>query len=102
MFSLHDAYYENLSERDVKLIAICQDQSGTIAYIKPFIKGHALNIEVFIDSNGEFSKSMGVNNSAFTILFDQNLNEYCRYSGYCPGSDEIMCEKVLHCLENIK
>lgn len=102
LFSLHDVFYEKLYDKGVRLVAICLDQNGVINYLKPFVNGHGLEIDVYIDPNGELRRSMGINDPAYTILFDNQMKEYCRHAGYCPSGDELMCEKVYECLNKLE
>lgn len=101
LFSIYEAYDEFLITKGVKMIAVCVDHIGKIEHIKPFVSGHGIDIQVYIDKNGDFKNAMGIPDAPFTILFDQDMNEYCRQLGYCVNNQDIVCQKVNECLKKI-
>lgn len=101
LFVICDIWKEKLEQKGIKMVAICTDCIGMINHIKPFVFGHDIEAEVYIDKNGEFKRRMGISDGPYTILFDQTMKVYCEYSGYCNGIDEALCEKVNKCLEGI-
>lgn len=101
LFSICDIWKEKLESKGVKMVAICTDCIGQVSHIKPFVFGHNIDAQVYIDKNGDFRRKMGISDGPFTILFDRDMNVYCEYSGYCTGIDEALCEKVNRCLEGI-
>ena len=98
---LNDVYEEHLKEKGVKLIAICVDCKGRIDHVKPFIYGQDIEVEVFIDRNGDLKRAMNVSYTPYTLFFDQQMNVYCQYPGFCAGGEEIICDKIEQCLEKI-
>jgi hypothetical protein len=53
-----------------------------------------LDIDVYVDKNGDFKRAIGISEAPFTILFDQQMRFYCRHSGHCGNIDELVCQKV--------
>lgn len=99
---MNDAYENFLKVRGVKLVSVCIDCIGKTDHIKPFLTGNALSMEAYIDVNGDFKRKMGIPQAPFTILFDHEYNIVCQHAGYCSGADDILCEKVDHCLQLIE
>jgi len=93
--SMQSAWTETLREKGVKIVAICVDCKGSWGHVKPMVMGKAWDFETYIDVNGNFMRAMSVNSMPCTILFDKNLNQVCRYNGYCSGGGEMICTKVL-------
>jgi hypothetical protein len=98
LFSVYETYDIVLRERGVKMIAICTDAIGRTDQVRPFICGHDIDVDVYIDKSGDFKRMMSVSNEPFTILFDDEMNINCQYSGYCAGNEDVLCKKVEECL----
>ena len=101
LFTICDIWKEKLKSKGVKMVAVCTDCVGKTDHIKPFVFGHGIDAQIFIDKNGDFKRKMGISDGPFTILYDKNMEVYCKYSGYCNGVDEALCEKVNKCLDGI-
>lgn len=98
---INEAYQNIMQFQGVKVIAICIDCIGTTQHIKPFVYGHNLEIEVYVDQNGDFKRSMNILQSPSTILFDHQMNINCQYAGYCSNVEDLLCSKIEQCLANI-
>ncbi len=101
LLMINDAYLDFMQYQGVKVIAICIDCVGKTQHIKPFVFGHDLDIEVYIDKNGDFKRSMNVIYSPSTILFDHQMNINCQFAGYCSNVEDLICTKIEQCLANI-
>jgi len=101
LFSISEAHENFLAERNIKVVAICVDATGKTDHIKPFVLGNDLDVEVFIDKNGDLKRRMGIPDSPYTIIYDQDMNVYCQYNGYCSGIEEMICQKAVECLNKI-
>jgi len=101
LLMINDAYKDFMQYQGVKVIAICIDCVGKTQHIKPFVYGHDLDIEVYIDKNGDFKRSMNIICSPSTILFDQQMNINCQFAGYCSNVEDLLCTKIEQCLVNI-
>lgn len=99
---INDVYEDFFKQKGVKVVAICVDCVGKTQHIKPFVYGHDLDVEVYIDRNGDFKRSMNVSKVPYTILYDNKMDIYCQYVGYCNGSEDILCNKIDHCLAAIE
>jgi hypothetical protein len=98
LIQLNDAYQKILKYKGVKMIAICIDCTGSTQHVKPYVYGHNLDLEVYVDKNGEFKRAIGISDAPYTILFNQQMEFYCKQSGYCGNIEELVCEKVNECL----
>jgi cytochrome c biogenesis protein CcmG, thiol:disulfide interchange protein DsbE len=101
LFMVFDSWRDKLEGEGVKLVAVCIDCNGRTQHVKPFVYGHNIDADIYIDRNGDFKRQMGITDGPFTIIFDQNMDIYCSQSGYCAGNGEILCEKVNHCLQEM-
>jgi len=102
LFQICDAHEEVLVKKGVKVVAVCVDCSGRVEHVKPFIYGHDLDVEVYVDKNGSFKRAMGIADVPCTILYDHQMKIYCKHVGYCAGTEELVCEKVNECLDKMQ
>jgi cytochrome c biogenesis protein CcmG, thiol:disulfide interchange protein DsbE len=96
--NMQSAWISRLKESGVNLVAVCIDCRGSYCYVKPLIQGKAWEFDIYIDTNGDFKRALGVTDAPYTLLFDKNQKLICRYQGYCSGNEDMVCEKILHCL----
>ena len=94
-----EAQQKLLANKDVKIIGICIDRNGSTAHIKPYVAGMDWDIEIYSDKNGELKRAMGIFDTPATIVFNRSNEIVCQYNGYCNGIEELMCDKLLECLE---
>lgn len=95
--SLHEVYKDSLMPKNIKMVAICVDEAGSTGHIKPYLAGQAIEIDVYIDVNGDFRRAMGVS-APYTIIFDHKMDIFCRQRGYCTGNQELVCQKINKCM----
>jgi cytochrome c biogenesis protein CcmG, thiol:disulfide interchange protein DsbE len=98
LLQLYNTYDEILQQQGVKMIAVCIDGSGCTQHVKPFVYGHNIDIEVYIDKNGDFKRAMGISDAPFTILYDNRMEKFCQHAGPCSNIDDVVCHKVNECL----
>ena len=101
LMMLNDVYNERLREKGIKLVAICVDCKGRIDHVKPIVFGQDIEMEVFVDKNGDLRRAMHVSYIPFTMLFDQQMKIYCKFPGYCASGDDLICNKIEECLAKI-
>jgi peroxiredoxin len=94
LMDLNDIYIEELKDKGVRIVAVCVDNIGNLDYIRPFVYGHDIEFEVYIDKNENFKRAMSIPAVPFTILFDKDAHPFCKFLGYCPAIDEMVCKKV--------
>lgn len=100
LLAIQEIYESNFEEKGIKMIAVCLDNSGTMNQIMPWVCGHDIGADVYIDRNNNFKRAMEIPSAPYTILFDRNMEVYCQFNGYCMGSESIICDKVSHCLDH--
>lgn len=99
ILNYNEIYNENLKTKDVRFVAITSNYSGSLYRIKPFVYGFDLDFEVYIDKNGDLKRAMAVPEFPYMVLFDQNMDVFCRYSGSVTGCEDQICKEVKRCLE---
>lgn len=94
--SILEARENLLGKENVKMVCVCVDCLGNTSHIKPFVYGHNWDVEVYIDKNGDFKRAMNVAKTPLTVLYNSNQSVICKYTGYCCGAGEMICEKLKH------
>jgi len=90
---------EEVTQSDsLDLIIICIDCIGRTNHIKPFVMGQGWDAKVYIDKNGDLKRKMGVVETPLTLMYDSSQELVCQYTGYCAGTDELICDKLRKCL----
>ena len=87
-------YLESLREnkdfdKNVRIISIYSASNGSYGNIKAFLKGNDIDIETYIDVNGELQRAMGLSDKTTILLdgFGEELNS--RYYGVADISGEL-------------
>lgn len=93
--NIQSVFLNQLNDKEVKLVAICVDHLGAWNDVKPMINGKEWEFDIYIDSNGDFKRAMGVIDAPFTLLFNKNHEIICRYTGYYTGDEEMFCKKII-------
>ncbi len=100
--NLNEIWQEKIKPYGINLVSICVDKTGTWYSVKPFVAGKDWGSENYIDFNGKFTRSLCISDIPYTILLDGNNEVKCRYSGYCIGNEEELCNKIIKCIEKDK
>ena len=92
--SMIEAKEQMLQGQNVKIIGICSGEGGNVCHVKPFVAGKDWDMEVYIDTNDDLKRAMGIPGTPYTLVFDKEKKVICQYNGYCIGSEELICEKL--------
>ncbi|GER59848.1 TlpA family protein disulfide reductase [Patiriisocius marinus] len=91
--AISDVYEDWQDETNVELIAVSVDDSRTVKRVKPLINGKGWDYEILLDENNDFKRALGASTVPLTLLIKDNKIVY-RHSGYTPGSENELYEKV--------
>jgi cytochrome c biogenesis protein CcmG/thiol:disulfide interchange protein DsbE len=97
--NIHDNYIDWQDETGVKIIAISIDDSRNSKRVAPFINGRGWEYEVYLDENSDFKRVMNVTNPPYTFLCDGDGNIVWEHSGYAPGDEHNLIQKVRELVE---
>ncbi len=91
--AINDVYEDWQDETSVELIAVSIDDSRTVKRVKPLINGKAWDYKILLDTNNDLKRALGAATVPLTLVVKDNKIVY-RHSGYNPGSELELYEKV--------
>jgi len=86
---VNEEYESGLKGKNVKIVGICTDYSGSFERIRPLVYGIGLDFEVYIDKNNDLKRAMNVTDIPCTILINAARDVY-KYSGYCANVGDLI------------
>ena len=94
LMAIHDLYEDWQAETGVSLVAVSIDDEKTKRDVKTYADGKGWDYTVLLDPNGDFKRSMGVNNVPHTFLLDKDGNIVYTHNNYMPGDEAILYEEI--------
>ncbi len=92
--AIHEVYEDWQDETGVKVIAVSIDDARSATRVKPYVNSVSWDNDVLLDVNGDFKRALNVNNVPQTFLVDGNGEIVWTHSGYSPGDEEELFEKI--------
>lgn len=92
--AISEVYDDWVEETNVKLYAISVDDARTVKRVKPLVSGKDWSYEILFDTNSDLKRQLNAPTIPLTLLVKNNEILY-RHSGYSPGSEEELYEKIL-------
>jgi thiol-disulfide isomerase/thioredoxin len=94
--AINEVYQEWVDETGVTLVAVSIDDSRTMSRVKPYVDTQGWEYTVLLDPNGDLKRAMNVGNPPFTFLVDGNGKIVYKHTGYAPGDENVLHEKLLN------
>lgn len=91
-----DAIQESLGEipaNSVRWIAVSTDETRTSHQVRPMTVVRGWTYEVFLDESNEVRRYFNVSNIP-VVIFLKNGNIIYQHTGYAPGDEELLIEKI--------
>ena len=92
--AISEVYDDWVEETNVKLYAISVDDARTVKRVKPLVSGKDWTYEVLLDTNSDLKRQLNAPTIPLTLLVKNNKILF-RHSGYTPGSEDELYEKIL-------
>lgn len=92
--AISEVYPDWQDETGVELIAISVDDSRTINRVRPMVNGKSWEYQILLDTNNDLKRALGASTVPLTLLVQNNKIVY-RHSGYTPGAEFELYEKIL-------
>ena len=93
--NIAELYEEWQDETGVKVIAISIDDTRSMSKVAPYVNSSDWEYEVYLDSNGELKRSMGVSKVPHTFLLNGKNEIIWQHVGYSDGDEYKLYEEVL-------
>ncbi len=91
--AISEVWDEWQEETNVELIAVSVDDSRTIKRVKPLVNGKGWDYSILLDSNNDLKRALGASTVPLTLLVKDDKIVF-RHSGYSPGSEMELYEKI--------
>jgi thiol-disulfide isomerase/thioredoxin len=91
--AISEVYDDWIDETNVKLYAISVDDSRTVKRVKPLVSGKGWDYEILLDTNSDLKRQLNAPTIPLTLLVKNNKILY-RHSGYTPGAEDELYEKI--------
>lgn len=92
--AISEVYEDWQDATKVKLLAISVDDSRTVKRVTPLVNGKGWDYTILLDTNNDVKRALGAATVPLTLLVVDGKIVY-RHSGYSPGSENELYEKIL-------
>jgi peroxiredoxin len=94
--AINENLYEWLDEVDMKVVAVSVDDARTLSRARAMTQGQGWEDFICLyDKNQDFKRAMNVSNTPHVFVVDGKGNIVYSHSGYTPGSEQELFEKIL-------
>ncbi len=94
--AIAEVYGEWQNETGVKLIAISIDDTRSMSKVAPYVNSSDWEYDVYLDSNSDLKRAMGVSTVPHTFLINGEGNIVWHHKGYIDGDEEELYEQIEH------
>lgn len=92
--TINEEYTDWVDETGVKLVAVSIDDQQSAPRVKPYINGSGWEYDIWMDTNSDFKRAMGVNNVPHTFIIDKDGYIVYSHNNYAPGDEQKLYEKI--------
>lgn len=92
--AIKDYYPEWQKKYDMELVAISVDDPRTVAKVPAMVAQKGWTYRVLSDFNKEFQQAANVASVPFTLLLDKKGNVVFEHTGYAPGDEFELEDKI--------
>ena len=94
--TIAEVYDDWQEETGVKLIAISIDDTRSMSKVAPYVNSSDWDYEVYLDSNSDLKRAMGVSTVPHTFLINKEGKIVWNHKGYIDGDEEELYEQIQH------
>lgn len=92
--TIAEVYEDWQDETGVKLVAVSIDDSRSMAKVAPYVNSTDWEYEVYLDSNSDLKRAMGVSTVPHTFLLNNKKEIVWQHRGYVEGDEGKLYEKI--------
>ena len=93
--TIAEDYEDWQEETGVRLVAVTIDDERNKSKVEPVVNAAGWDYEIWMDTNSELKRAMGVNNPPQTFLLNGEGNIVYSHTGFMPGDEESLYDEVL-------
>ena len=93
--TIADEYEDWQDETGVKLVAVSIDDERNKNKVEPTVNASGWEYDVWLDTNSDLKRAMGVNYPPQTFLLDGSGTIVWTHVGFVPGDEEELYEQIL-------
>lgn len=92
--AINDDYDNWREETGMKLIAISIDEADKTMQVRKIVNENDWDYEILLDPNGDFKRSLGIQNIPHILILDGNGRIVQSRSGYTEGAEAQVIQKI--------
>jgi len=92
--AIADLYPDWQADYDMELVAVTIDNARALAKVRPMVETKGWEYTVLSDANEELRKALNFQTVPHTLLLDQDGNIVYSHSGYVPGDEYELEDKI--------
>lgn len=92
---LNDVYTDWKDETGVTIVAVSVDDEKTKNNVPALVNASGWEFLVLMDSNADFKRAMGVNNTPHTFLVNEKGEIVYSRNNYAPGDEDLLHDALL-------
>lgn len=92
--ALNEYYIDLVDETNVKVIAVSIDDPRTASTVSVEVNSRGWEYDVYLDTNSDLRRSMGVNNVPHTMVFNAAGELVHTSNKYAPGDEHHLMEVI--------
>ena len=93
--NIAEVYEDWQDETNVKLVAVSIDDRRSQSKVAPYVNSSGWDYEIYIDSNSDLKRAMGVSTVPHTFLLDKNKQIIWQHRGYVEGDEYELFDEIL-------
>ena len=93
--NIAEIYEDWQDETNVKLVAVSIDDRRSQSKVAPYVNSSGWEYEIYIDSNSDLKRAMGVSTVPHTFLLDKNKQIIWQHRGYVEGDEYELFDEIL-------
>lgn len=93
--NIAEVYEDWQDETNVKLVAVSIDDRRSQSKVAPYVNSSGWEYEIYIDSNSDLKRAMGVSTVPHTFLLNKNKQIIWQHRGYVEGDEYELFDEIL-------
>tara|TARA_R110002049_G_scaffold116335_1_gene268835 strand:- start:121 stop:546 length:426 start_codon:yes stop_codon:yes gene_type:complete len=97
--TIAEEYDDLVEEYGIKLIAVSIDDERNKSKVKPVVDAAGWEYDIWLDTNSDLKRAMGVNYPPQTFIIDGDGNIVYSHVGFVPGDEQDLYDALLKLME---